>query len=139
MTSKIVYQGNLRTSATHLASNSNIETDAPVDNNGKGEKFSPTDLVATALASCMFTIMGMLAERNNINIDGSYAEVNKIMFAEPRRIGRVEINMYVSGQESYSEKEMAMLRHAALTCPVWHSLHPEMEKVVTFYFNGQVY
>lgn len=139
MTSKIVYQGNLRTSATHLASNSNIETDAPVDNNGKGEKFSPTDLVATALASCMFTIMGMLAERNNINIDGSYAEVNKIMFAEPRRIGRVEINMYVSGQESYSEKEMEMLRHAALTCPVWHSLHPEMEKVVTFYFNGQVY
>ena len=88
MTSKVIYQGGLRTQATHLRSGNTIITDAPVDNKGKGEAFSPTDLVATALASCMLTIMGIKADDMNVNIEGTTAEVEKIMGAEPRKIGR---------------------------------------------------
>jgi putative redox protein len=108
----------------------------PIDNNGKGELFSPTDIVATALASCMLTIMGISANTHSMNIVGSYAEVTKIMAANPRRIGSIIIKMYVQGQAEYSSKEKMILKHAAMTCPVFESLHPDMEKVITFYFNG---
>jgi putative redox protein len=109
MTSKISYQGDLRTEATHLASQTIIKTDAPIDNNGKGELFSPTDIVATALASCMLTIMGISANTHSMNIVGSYAEVTKIMAANPRRIGSIIIKMYVQGQADYSSKEKMIL------------------------------
>lgn len=135
MTSKIYYQGELRTEATHLASQTVIKTDAPIDNNGKGEMFSPTDLVATSLASCMLTIMGMAANTHKVDIVNSYAEVTKIMATNPRRIGKIIIDMYVKGQESFSHKEQMVLKNAAMTCPVFESLHPDIEKVITFYFN----
>ncbi|OJV54911.1 MAG: osmotically inducible protein OsmC [Bacteroidetes bacterium 43-16] len=136
MTSKIIYKGNLRTEATHLSSNALIQTDAPVDNHGKGENFSPTDLVATALASCMLTIMGITSNAHHINITDTKAEVTKIMVANPRRIGRIEVTLYIQGQETFSAKEKMILKHAAMTCPVFESLHTDIEKIITFFFNG---
>lgn len=128
MTSKVIYQGNLRTELTHLRSGSVIENDAPVDNHGKGERFSPTDLVATALASCMLTTMGIISANHKINIDGSTCEVEKIMVSNPRRIGIIRIQMQVLGQASYTEKEKQILEKTALTCPVYESLHPDVKK-----------
>ncbi|HTO16680.1 MAG TPA: OsmC family protein [Edaphocola sp.] len=136
MTSKIIYKSDLRTESTHLASNTIIETDAPVDNNGKGEKFSPTDLVATALGNCMLTIMGIASNTHNINIVGTEVDINKIMKSDPRRIGQIEVDMNIKGQENYTDKEKSILKHAALTCPVYLSLHPNLEKLVSFSFNG---
>lgn len=132
MTSKIIYNGELRTTATHIQSSNSIETDAPVDNQGKGERFSPTDLVATALGSCMMTIMGIAARTHGINIDGTSCEVTKIMAANPRRIGEIQINMQVQGQNVYSDKDRAILEHAAMTCPVFMSLNADLKKTVDF-------
>ncbi|HRP90603.1 MAG TPA: OsmC family protein [Edaphocola sp.] len=136
MTSKIIYKGDLRTESIHLASNTIIETDAPLDNNGKGEKFSPTDLVATALGNCMLTIMGIASNTHHINIVGTEVGITKIMASNPRRIGKIEVEMDIKGQSAYSDKEKAILKNAALTCPVFLSLHPDLEKVVQFSFNG---
>src|SRR6185295_2739456 len=102
-TSKIVYSGNLRTEATHLRSGKTVITDAPVDNNGKGEAFSPSDLLATSLGSCMLTIMGIVATNNNINIDGTTAEITKIMESNPRRVSEVVVEIKMNGN-SYSDK-----------------------------------
>lgn len=135
MTSKVVYKGELRTEATHLRSGTVVETDAPLDNNGKGERFSPSDLVATALASCMLTIMGIAARTHNINITGTECEVEKIMVADPRRIGEVKINMHFPKSENYTDKEKKILEHAAMTCPVIESLHPDIKKTVSFLWN----
>lgn len=135
MTSKVVYKGELRTEATHLRSGTVVETDAPLDNNGKGERFSPSDLVATALASCMLTIMGIAARTHNINITGTECEVEKIMVADPRRIGEVKINMHFPQTENYTDKEKKILKHAAMTCPVIESLHPDIKKTVSFLWN----
>lgn len=135
MTSKVVYNGGLRTTATHLSSGTNIETDAPVDNQGKGERFSPTDLVATALASCMFTIMGIAARTHGIDIDGMSCEVEKIMTACPRRIGEVKINISFPAGIQYSDKEQKILEHAALTCPVFLSLHEDVKKTISFQWS----
>lgn len=132
MTSKVVYEGNLRTIATHLKSGTVIETDAPTDNNGKGERFSPTDLVATALASCMCTLMGIAANTHHINIDGIVCEVEKIMAANPRRIAAVKVQVQMPVTQTYSDKEKAILERAALTCPVYLSLHEECKKSVEF-------
>lgn len=132
MTSKVVYEGNLRTIATHLKSGTVIETDAPTDNNGKGERFSPTDLVATALASCMCTLMGIAANTHHINIDGIVCEVEKIMAANPRRIAEVKVQVQMPVTQTYSDKEKAILERAALTCPVYLSLHEECKKSVEF-------
>ena len=112
-----------------------IETDAPLDNNGKGERFSPSDLVATALASCMLTIMGIAARTHNINITGTECEVEKIMVTDPRRIGEVKINMHFPQTENYTDKEKKILEHAAMTCPVIESLHPDIKKTVSFLWN----
>lgn len=129
-TSKVAYQGNLRTSSIHLKSGSEIITDAPTDNNGKGEAFSPTDTVANALASCMFTIMGIKARDMEIDIADSTAEVTKIMGTEPRRIA--EIHIAFNMNKSFDDKTKNILERVALTCPVWFSLHPDIKKEVVF-------
>lgn len=126
MTSKVIYHSGLSTTATHLRSGNSIITDAPVDNNGKGQAFSPTDLMATSLASCMMTIMGILAEKNEIDIDGTEADVLKIMAENPRRVAGIHIQMTMPAKP-YSEKEKSMLSHAALNCPVMKSIHPDVD------------
>jgi len=131
-TSIVTYVGELRTEAVHRASGSIILTDPPKDNHGKGEAFSPTDLVATALASCMLSIMGILAKRENMtSIDGTKAHVTKIMYAEPRRIGEVHIQLQMP-KNAYTDKEKKMYEHAAYTCPVAKSIHPDLKQVIEF-------
>ncbi|SHH16859.1 OsmC family protein [Flavobacterium defluvii] len=130
MTSKVTYLGDLRTSSIHIQSGSEIISDAPLDNNGKGEAFSPTDTVANALASCMFTIMGIKARDLNVDLVGSTAEVTKIMHAEPRRIGTIEVVFEL--KSNADEKSKTILERAAMTCPVFLSLSSEIEKNVTF-------
>jgi len=132
MTSKITYKGNLRTEAVHLQSGTQIETDAPTDNNGKGERFSPTDLVATALGSCMLTIMGIAGNTHQINIEGTEVEITKIMTPPPRKIGEIIVKLKMKGQDSFSDKEKAILENSALTCPVFLSLNEDVKKTVEF-------
>jgi len=132
MTSQVIYLGDLRTSATHIQSKSVIETDAPTDNQGKGARFSPTDLVATALSSCMLTIMGIAANTHNIDITNTQCNVEKIMETAPRRIGKINIEVHFPKNNTYSEKEKMILEKAALTCPVMESLHPDCIKNIQF-------
>jgi uncharacterized OsmC-like protein len=132
ITSKVTYLGELRTEATHLQSKTTIYTDAPKDNNGKGEMFSPTDLVATALASCMISIMGIVALKDGItSIDGTIADVTKVMYAEPRRIGEIHITLTFP-KKNYTDKEKKIYENAAYTCPVAKSLHPDVKQIITF-------
>ncbi len=130
-TSKIKYLGNLRTESVHIQSGNSIITDAPLDNNGKGEAFSPTDLLSTSLGCCMLTIMGIAAERHAINIEGTEIEITKIMESNPRRVGEiiVEFNM---PKNNYSDKEKVLLENAARTCPVAKSLSSELIQTVVF-------
>ncbi|KRD58431.1 osmotically inducible protein OsmC [Flavobacterium sp. Root935] len=130
MTSKVTYLGDLRTKSIHVQSGSEIISDAPLDNNGKGEAFSPTDTVANALASCMMTIMGIKARDLDVDFVGSTAEVTKIMNAEPRRIGAIEIVFEMQGVAD--QKNKTILERAAMTCPVFLSLSSEIEKNITF-------
>lgn len=130
MTSKVVYLGELRTSSIHLQSGAELISDAPIDNNGKGAAFSPTDTVANALASCMFTIMGIKAKDNNLDLKGSTAAVTKMMQADPRRISAIEIQFDMEGVSD--QKDRTILERVALSCPVYLSLHPEIEKRITF-------
>jgi putative redox protein len=128
MTSTVVYEGDLRTTCTHLRSNNSVETDAPLDNNGKGERFSPTDLMATSLATCMVTVMGIKARTMGFDLNGVKVEVEKIMKAEPRRIGG--INLFFHFPENLinlDEKNKQILKHTGNTCPVQHSIHPDIE------------
>jgi len=135
-TSALLYKGDLRTELTHLGSGNVVITDAPLDNKGRGEAFSPTDLVATALSSCMITIMGILAREHGFSIDGAKAEITKIMDADPRRISEIQIKVYFPAIE-YTQKQKTMLRRAAETCPVALSLHPEIKQVVEFDFSAK--
>lgn len=128
------YEGNLRTTARHLASGNTIITDAPLDNNGRGEAFSPSDLVCAALGSCMMTIMGIVAQRNSITIEGMEIDTTKIMAAEPRRIAEVVLTFKMPAI-AYTAKEKAMLENAARTCPVALSLHPEIKQTVSFIYQ----
>ena len=130
MTSKVTYLGDLRTTSTHLQSGTEILSDAPLDNNGKGEAFSPTDLLANALGSCMFTIMGIKARDMNISIENSTASVTKIMQAEPRKISAIEIVFDMN--YAPDDKTKTILERAAMTCPVFLSLHPDIDKRITF-------
>ncbi len=130
MTSKVTYLGDLRTSSVHLQSGSEIISDAPLDNNGKGEAFSPTDTVANALASCMLTVMGIKARDMEVNMDGSIAEVTKYMQADPRRISKIEVVLTMKSDAD--QKAKTILERTALTCPVHQSLHPDIEKNITF-------
>ena len=129
-TSKIIYKNNLRTEAQHIASGQKIITDAPLDNNGKGQAFSPTDLVATALASCMITIMAIAAEKNGINISETSASVKKVMGINPRTISDIVIEIKMS--KDLALKDRKRLEKAALACPVHKSLHPDINKEITF-------
>ena len=129
-TSKVTYLGDLRTSSIHLASGSEIISDAPIDNNGKGEAFSPTDTVANALASCMFTVMGIKARDLEIDLSNSTAEVTKIMGTEPRRI--TEIHVAFTLNVEVSEKIKTILEKTAMTCPVFNSLHLDIKKEIIF-------
>ena len=130
MTSKVTYLGDLRTSSIHLQSGNEIISDAPLDNNGKGEAFSPTDTVANALASCMMTVMGIKARDLEVDLKGSTAAVTKIMNAEPRRIGVIEITFEMVG--TAHQKNITILERTAMTCPVFMSLNTEIEKRITF-------
>jgi putative redox protein len=131
---KVNYLGELRTEAEHLKSKEKIITDAPPDNNGKGEAFSPSDLVCSSLASCMITIMGMVAQRENLDIKGLSAEVTKVMVANPRKISEIKIDFFMPGNVSLSEKQKELLKRAAHTCPVALSIHPEIKQIVSFNF-----
>ena len=133
MISKVKYKGDLRTEAVHLGSGSAIVTDAPVDNQGKGEAFSPTDLVATALGSCMLTIMGIVARRDGIDIEDATAEVEKIMSQSPRRIGEIKVRLIFKGP--LNDIERGKLERAARTCPVSGSLHDELKETIEFVYE----
>lgn len=129
-TSKVTYLGNLRTENEHLKSGSKFITDAPTDNNGKGEAFSPTDTVATGLANCMITMMGIKARDMQVNMDGTTAMVTKTMAADPRRISKIEVVLnFPAGIDERSRK---ILENTARTCPVHYSLHPDIERVIEF-------
>jgi putative redox protein len=126
MTSKVIYKGDLRTKATHFKSGETIVTDAPVDNNGKGEAFSPTDLMATSLASCMMTIMGIAARTHEIDMDDTSAEVTKVMGENPRRISTIIVKI-IMPKKHYDKKQKSILSNAAENCPVMKSIHPDLE------------
>ena len=131
---KSIYQGDLRTQATHLASNESIITDAPTDNNGKGEAFSPTDLVCAALGNCMATIMGITAQRENISLQGLTWETTKIMTNSPRRIAEIHITFTFPFGQKLSDKEKQKLENAARSCPVALSLAAEIKQILTFHY-----
>lgn len=129
-TSKVTYLGNLRTENEHLQSGNKFITDAPIDNNGKGEAFSPTDTVATGLANCMMTVMGIKAQEMQVNMDGTTAMVTKTMAADPRRISKIEVVLnFPAGIDDRSRK---ILENTGRTCPVLYSLHTDIEKVIEF-------
>ena len=129
---KIVYDGGLRTQATHIQSGDTITTDAPIDNNGKGEAFSPTDLFATSLGSCMLTIMGITAQTHGLNIDGSTIHIDKIMGTNPRRVSSLNITIDINGE--LNEKDKKILIKAAEHCPVSKSIHPDIDENFSFNF-----
>ena len=128
----IKYEGNLRTTATHLKSGSRISTDAPIDNRGKGEKFSPTDLFATALGSCMLTIMGITAQAYGFSINGSNIEIDKKMGKNPRKVSHIKIIININGR--FSDKEKQLLMNAAKHCPVSKSIHSDIKEEIIFNF-----
>ncbi|MCC8426809.1 OsmC family protein [Mucilaginibacter sp. UR6-11] len=124
------YLGGLRTEATHLQSGTKIITDAPTDNKGKGEAFSPTDLLAESLAGCMLTTMGIAADTHGIDMDGTECEVTKVMASNPRRVA--EVIAILKFPKDYTDKEKTILEHAARYCPVAVSLHPDVIKTIDF-------
>jgi putative redox protein len=128
MTSTVEYTGALRTTCTHLRSGSAIETDAPVDNNGKGERFSPTDLMATSLATCMVTVMGIKARQMGFDLNGVKVDVEKIMASEPRRVSGINITFQIPAElREIDGKNKQILKHTGDTCPVIKSLHPDIK------------
>ena len=130
MTSKVTYTGNLRTQCVHLQSGNEFITDAPTDNNGLGQAFSPTDTVATAVASCMLTVMGIKARDMNVDLTNSYAEITKHMAANPRRISKVEVKLRLPAQ--ISEKDRKILEKVGNNCPVIQSINPEIIKELDY-------
>ncbi len=132
MTSSIVYKGSLRCQATHLQSGSIIETDAPTDNRGKGERFSPTDLLCVSLATCIVTTMGIKAADMGINLTNTKLEVTKFMLSEPRRVGKITINLFFEASLQLNEKDRTIIQRVGDNCPVKKSLHPDMEVLVAY-------
>lgn len=127
MTSQVVYNGDLRTTCTHIQSGNFFETDAPVDNNGKGERFSPTDLMATSLATCMLTVMGIKARTMGFDLTGMKADVLKIMKTDPRRVGGIELTFYIPDSlKDTDEKTRTILKYTGDNCPVMKSIHPDI-------------
>ena len=132
MTSTVHYLGDLRTEGTHLASSTTLITDAPVDNHGKGETFSPTDTVATSLASCMLTVMGIKARSLELDLKRTTAKVKKIMAADPRRIAEIKVDIHLN--KSFDPKTKLILERSALSCPVAQSLHPDLNQNISFHW-----
>jgi uncharacterized OsmC-like protein len=132
MTSQIIYKGQLRTEATHLQSGTVIETDAPTDNKGTGEKFSPTVLLATSLGICMMTFMGIKARDMQVDLSDTKIDIAKIMKSDPRRVGGINVEFHFPESLQLNEKQKAILENAALTCPVAKSIHPDIEMKVQF-------
>ena len=132
MTSEIIYKGVLRTEAKHLQSNTIIETDAPTDNQGKGERFSPTDLLATSLGTCMITTMGIKARNMNVDLTDTKISIQKIMKADPRRVAKVEVIFDFPLSLKIDEKQKQILENTAHTCPVAISIHPDLEVKTVF-------
>jgi putative redox protein len=133
-TSELVYQGDLRILATHIYSGTQIFTDAPLDNNGKAQSFSPTDLVATALACCMMTIMGIEANKHNIDLKDTKISVRKFMVPNPRRISKVEIRFNIP-ERTLTPEHKQMLEHAGRNCPVAKSIHSEIDQDIEFAYT----
>ena len=131
MTATVTYESNLRTTCLHLQSGSVFETDAPTDNKGKGERFSPTDLIATGLGACLITTMGIKAESMNIQLDGAKVEVTKVMVSDPRRIGKIIVHATMPAL-NLDEKTIEILERVGRTCPVERSLHPDVELDIQF-------
>jgi len=131
----VSYQGSLRNTAIHLNSGNTLITDAPLDNQGRGEAFSPTDLLCTSLATCMITIVGISAQGRNLQLGSIEAEITKVMLTDPRRVGEIQIHMRVQDVD-FTESDKKVLEHAALNCPVAKSLSSEIKQVVKFeYFK----
>lgn len=133
MTSKVTYLGELRTNCEHLLSGNSFVTDAPLDNHGLGQAFSPTDTIATGLASCMFSVMGIKAKSLDVDLVDSSAEVTKYMEADPRRIVRIDVKFTMP--QAISEKNRKILEHTARTCPVHFSLHPDIIRDISFHWD----
>ena len=133
MTSKVTYTGNLRTRCVHLRSGNEFITDAPVDNNGLGQAFSPTDTVATAVASCMLTVMGIKARDLDVDLTDSYAEITKHMASNPRRISKVEVSLRLPA--GVSDKHRKILENTGNTCPVIQSINPEIIKSLDYQWD----
>lgn len=133
-TLKNQYLGNLRTEGLHIPSGNKIITDAPVDNMGKGEAFSPTDLMSFSLSACMMTIMGQVAERENIAMEGLTTDITKVMSPSPRKVSEIHVNFNWPKLE-LTDKQKKMLINAAKTCPVALSIHPDIKLEVTFNLN----
>ncbi len=133
MTAEIVYKGELRCEMKHLTSGEIVVTDAPIDNHGKGQTFSPTDIVAAACGSCALTVMGIAARTHNILLDGTKVSVLKVMVNNPRKISEVYLDFYFP-PNNYSQKEKDILEHTARTCPVLLSLNPELKQNLKFHY-----
>jgi uncharacterized OsmC-like protein len=133
MTLQTKHLGNLRTEITHLQSGNKVTTDAPLDNNGKGEYISPTDMVAGALGSCMLTLMDMAAARMGIDMTGTRLDITKVMVSDPRRIGEIQIEVWMPF--AADDKTRKILERAAATCPVSQSLHPDLRQVINYHYN----
>jgi uncharacterized OsmC-like protein len=129
------YLGNLRTEIEHIQSGNKITTDAPLDNNGKGEFFSPTDMFASSLGSCMLTIIGIAANTHGFSIDGTTLEIEKIMAANPRRVAEIKIDVHFPKGANYTDKQKRIIEAAAKTCPVANSLSPEVIKNITYIYE----
>jgi len=131
MTSTVIYSKALRTLCTHTKSSSQFETDAPTDNNGKGERFSPTDLLATSLAACMLTVMGIKARSMGFDLEDLGVDVEKVMKTEPRRVGGINLTVHIPEQlEGADQKSKDILKQTGLTCPVMKSIHPDIEVTI---------
>jgi len=126
------YSGELRTEAKHLQSGATLVTDAPLDNKGKGEAFSPTDLLSASLGSCMLTIIGIAAREHGFSIDGTEIETTKIMAENPRRVQEIKIEFTFPSGAGYTDKQKALIERSARTCPVHQSLHPDLVKTLVF-------
>ena len=133
ISSEIIYEGSLRTRMTHLHSGTEVITDAPLDNQGRAEAFSPTDLVAAALGSCMMTIMGIKARDMQLDLEGTRITIVKVMYSEPRRIGEIHVDLYFP-PNSFSDKEKQILENAGRTCPVAKSLDPALLQKIEFHW-----
>jgi uncharacterized OsmC-like protein len=132
-TSKIKYRPLLQTDAIHISSGESIQTDAPVDNNGKGSCFSPTDLAATSLASCMLTVMGIYADQNNLNLGEIQCDLTKIMATNPRRISEIQVE--VLWKTNLDENAIEKLKKVGINCPVANSLHPDIRQKINFHIE----